>query len=57
VTGPSISTSWQTYELNLADFSPALDITTIKQLDFVFEDWNVGAQTGTVYFDEIEFDQ
>ncbi len=51
---PISSTSWNTYEIDLANFS-GLAIEAIKQMNIVFEDWSVGAQTGTVYIDEIEF--
>lgn len=54
--GTAISTSWQKYTIPLINFI-GLDITTIKQFNFIFESATVVNNSGIAYFDEIQFEK
>lgn len=52
----TITTSWKKYALEL----DGLSLTTVKQMNFVYEKWRIdgwgGDRAGTLYIDEIQFE-
>lgn len=54
-----ISTTWTKYTINLSSFSLSLDTTIIQQftITLTYDDCGPGNRIGTLYFDEIQFEE
>jgi len=59
IEGTAISSTWTKYTLDLSSFSPSLDETIIQQftVTLTYDDCGAGNRTGTLYFDEIQFEK
>ena len=55
----SVIDSWAEWTINFSEFS-GLRITTIKQMNIVYEDWSIGGaggnKVGGIYIDDIRFE-
>lgn len=48
-----ISNSWLRQNISLAQFNNRVDLAHLVGIGIIFEDWNIGKQSGSVYIDRI----
>lgn len=52
-----INDRWETFFIPLKEFKKISDWSSIKELSFIFEEWNVSSKTGIIYIDNISFSE
>lgn len=48
---------WEVFSIPLKEFKKISDWSNIKELSFMFEEWNVSSKTGIMYIDNISFSE
>lgn len=50
-----IDGDWENYKISLADFKEISDWSSVTQISFVLEEWNVDQKSGLILIDELSF--
>lgn len=52
-----IRDKWEDFSIPLKEFKNISDWSNIKELSFIFEEWNISSKRGIIYIDNISFSE